>query len=383
MLPKKLFLFFLSTLAFVWSPESLGQNKAITQIIVQKQDSSWGTNVAQSLLNHLYLQIRLGKITGFTDVTCKQKIQPNEIQLIEKYYQKRLDSADGFFLYEQWNFENDSMRIFQGGLSIILKRMESVPGKKGKSLQELKNIELIYFPYSQLRNDLQHAIIPANMNGNCEIHFDEWIQKRGFDGQITFFEGRFFNEKQGTEFEEKIKNKYHLTEKNTLGSSQKMELFLYANSLKYDPLGKEICDLVSQYFVEKPEEYFNIFPNSANDFINFEFPTIEQLIVRRILSWKEDELISAPKDVIILYSKGIQPDTIAFSNLLHLQLSFQNLPISTYLATSAKERLFQINSTPIPRALAPRFYDLLENPANQSMWNDLGKKLKEYEVLLD
>jgi len=207
--------------------------------------------------------------------------------------------------------------------------------------------------------------------------------KRGFDGQITFFEGRFFNEKQGFDFEEKIKSKFHLTENNTLVASQKMEFFIYANHPVYDPVGKEICDIVSQYFVEKPEEYFNIFPNSANDFINFDFPAIEQLLVRRILSWKDNELISAPKDVIILYSKGIQPDTIAFSNLLHLQLSYQNLPISTYLATSAKERLFQINSTPIPRAMAPRFYDLLENPSNQSLWNDLSKKLKEYEVLLD
>ncbi|MFY8131745.1 MAG: hypothetical protein ACOVOL_00820, partial [Bacteroidia bacterium] len=114
--------------------------------MVQKQDSSWGTNVTQALLNHLYLQLRLGKIYGFTDLSCTQKIQTSDIPLIEKYYQKRLDSADGIFLYEQWDFEKDSIRIAQGGLSIILKKEEIISGKKGKSKKEIKNIELIYFP---------------------------------------------------------------------------------------------------------------------------------------------------------------------------------------------------------------------------------------------
>ena len=383
MLPKKLFLFFPLISFCLLGQTTHAQNKAITQILVQKQDSSWGTNVTQALLNHLYLQLRLGKIYGFTDLSCTQKIQTSDIPLIEKYYQKRLDSADGIFLYEQWDFEKDSIRIAQGGLSIILKKEEIISGKKGKSKKETKNIELIYFPYSQLQNDLSNAVIPSNMNGNCEIHFNDWIQKRGFSGEIIYFAGRFFNDVQGLEFETKLKSKFQFTENNAADASQKMQHFIYANHSVYDPVGKVISDLISQFFSEKPEEYFNTFPSSNHDFINFEYPEIEQIIVRRKITWKSNELLSEAKDIILLYKSGIQPDTISFQQLYQFNLSINNLPITTYLATSSKERLFQINTTPVPRAIAPLMYDLLENPKNNIIWNQLLQKQNEYEAFLD
>jgi hypothetical protein len=383
MLPKKLFLFFTLLFFCLWGKNIHAQNKAITQILVQKQDSSWGTNVAQALLNHLYLQLRLGKIQGYTDVSCSQKIQTSDIPLIEKYYHRRMDSADGVFLYEQWDFEKDSIRIIQGGISIILKKEEIVSEKKGKLKTETKNIELIYFPYAQLQNDLSTSVIPSNMNGNCDIHFDEWIQKRGFSGEIIYFAGRFFNEIQGIEFENKLKTKFHLTENNSMEASQKMQHFLYANHAIFDPVGKNISDLISQFFTEKPEEYFNTFPNSNHDFINFEFPEIEQLVVRRKIIWKSDNLLSEPMDIILLYRNGIQPDTLSFQNLFKFNLKMELLPLATYLATSSKERLFQINTTPVPRAIAPLMYDLLENPKNNTIWNQLLQKQKEYEAFLN
>ncbi len=383
MLPKKFFLFFTLILFCLLERNTHAQNKAITQILVQKQDSSWGTNVSQALLNHLYLQLRLGKIYGFTDFTCTQKIQISDIPLIEKYYQKRLDSADGIFLYEQWDFEKENIRINPGGLSIILKREESVPSKKGKIKKEIKNIELIYFPYSQIKNDLSTAVIPSNMNGNCEIHFDEWIRKRGFSGEIIFFSGRFFNDKEGLAFEEKLKSKYSFSENNSLDASQKMQHFLYANHAVFDPIGKELADLFFQFFSEKPEEYFNNFPSTNRDFINFEFPEIEQIVVRRKLYWKTEELSSEAKDVIFLYKSGIQPDTISFQQLFKFNLSLNQLPITTFLATSFKERLFQINSTPVLRVMAPFIYDFLENPKNKPNWNQLLQLQKEYEAILD
>ena len=382
MLPKKLFLFFLTILAFVWTPSAKAQNKAITQIIVQKQDSSWGTNVAQALLNHLYLQLRLGKISGYTDVTCQQKISTQDIPMIEKYYQRRLDSADGIFLYEQWNFEKDSIQILQGGISIILQKTETIQKKKKQALEN-KKIELIYFPYSSIQTDLCNAIIPANMNGNCEIHYHDWIKKRGFSGEIIFFEGRFFDEEEGLKFEEKIKSKFHFSENNALDVSQKMEHFLYGNHAIYDPLGKEISDVFSQFFTEKPEEYFNIFPQSKQDFLNFDFPEIEQIIVRRKIFWKNNQLESEPKDLVFLYRYGIQPDTFSIQQIFKLNLSYNQLSMATFLATSSKERLFQINSSPIPREFSTSFYDLLENPNSKLMWGQLIQKQKEYETLLD
>jgi hypothetical protein len=294
-----------------------------------------------------------------------------------------MDSADGVFLYEQWDFEKDSIRIIQGGISIILKKEEIVSEKKGKLKTETKNIELIYFPYAQLQNDLSTSVIPSNMNGNCDIHFDEWIQKRGFSGEIIYFAGRFFNEIQGIEFENKLKTKFHLTENNSMEASQKMQHFLYANHAIFDPVGKNISDLISHFFTEKPEEYFNTFPNSNHDFINFEFPEIEQLVVRRKIIWKSDNLLSEPMDIILLYRNGIQPDTLSFQNLFRFNLKMELLPLATYLATSSKERLFQINTTPVPRAIAPLMYDLLENPKNNTIWNQLLQKQKEYEAFLN
>jgi len=383
MLFKKLFLFFIIVFSCLLGNKLNAQNKAITQILVQKQDSSWGTNVAQALLSHLYLQLRLGKITGYTDLTCKQRIESTDLQQIERYYQHRLDSADGIFLYEQWDFEKDSIRIYQGGLSIILKNEEKKVQKKNSSSTEIRFTELIYFPYSSLKNDLQLAMIPANMNGNCEVYFDDWLQKRGFSGEIIFFAGRFFSEEKGHQFEEKIKSKFHLTENNEMGISRKMEHFLYANHAQYDPIGTEIANLFENYFSENPEQYFNLFPFTTLDFTQFRFPKLEQIVVRRRISKKNKNLFSEPVDVIMLYKDGIKPDTIKFSELQNLHIPYQNLGLYTYLATSAKERLIQVNSTPIPLPLASRMFDLIENEKNLDLWNRLSQKLKEYEGFLD
>jgi hypothetical protein len=377
MLFKKLFSLFVFVLLIGTTFPVLAQNKAITEVLVANQDTSLGANFVRECAKHLYLQLRLGKIQGYADISRKIPIKSFNIPQIERYYQKRLDSVDGLFIYEQWDIHSDSIKIFTGGISLIITNIDTV--SKRKKGQELSRTELIYFPYDQLMNDFQNTLFPVNMNGVFGQNLHEIIQERNFNGHLVFFEGRWFNEKNGQDFTQKITSKHLLPTHQTSPEQKKMEYFLYANHEKFDPMGQVICSKIYQYFLNNPENYFNLFPNANIPFWNPEFQIPNQIIVRKLLKYK-NELVAIPQDIILLYNNGATPDTLSFSDISQLNIKVGELTLDWYLGASSPERLFQVNASPIHQKCALIMAKILDDPKN---WNQLMSLYHSYEAYLD